>query len=105
MAPGCPIVLGCPPSPLCAQSLRCSRLPTALKHHGQRCFSRASAWDGAQGGRYFALLKAFGQAGPGRCAGKQRLSGHRAVVPTAAQESLSQLLCARRALLSLTHPA
>lgn len=79
-------------------------LPTALKHHGQRFFSLASTWDGAQGGRYFALAKAFGQAGPGRCAGKQGLPGPR-VVPTAAQESLSRLQCAGRVLLSLTHPA
>lgn len=105
LAPGCPIVLGCPPSPLCPQSLHCSSLPTALKHHGQRCFSRASSWDSAQGERYFALAKAFRPAGPVRCAGKQGLRGYRVVVPTAAQESPSRLLGAGRTPLSLTHPA
>lgn len=80
-------------------------LPTAPRHHGQRCFSLASTWDGAQNGRYFALAKAFGQAGPGRCAGKQGLCGHRVVVPTAVQESLSRLLCTGQAPLSFAHPA
>lgn len=104
LAPGCSIVLGCPPSPLSSQSLHCSSLPTALKHHGQRCFSRASSWDGAQGERYFALAKTFRPAGPGRCAGKRGLRA-RVVVPTAAQGTLSRLSCAGQTLLSLTHPA